>query len=224
MKNRSSLYKAALILVPLLTAACTTTDPYTREEKVSKATWGSFIGGASGAAIGALSGDNGRERRKRALLGAGVGALAGGAVGYYMDRQEAILRSKLEGTGVSVSRVGDTIVLNMPGNVTFATGRAEVKSEFYGVLESVALVLDEYNKTLVEITGHTDSVGAAEYNQTLSENRAQSVGSYLRSQGIPQERMLTYGQGEYLPIGDNDTPSGRQRNRRVELVLVPLTA
>ena len=208
----------------MLAAACTTLDPYTGDEKVSKSTWGAVIGGASGAAVGALSGDNGRERRKRALIGAGVGALAGGAVGYYMDQQEAELRRKLQGTGVSVSRAGDVIVLNMPGNITFGTGRADVKADFYSVLNSVALVLDEYDKTLVEVIGHTDSVGSAEYNQTLSERRASSVGGYLQGQGIPTQRVLTYGQGEYLPIGDNDTANGRQKNRRVELTLVPLTA
>ncbi len=223
MKTKSLLRLSALVLA-VISAACTTLDPYTREEKVSKATWGTVIGSASGAAVGALSGDNGRERRKRALIGAGVGALAGGAVGYYMDQQEAELRRKLEGTGVSVTRSGDMIVLNMPGNITFATGRSEVKADFYDVLDSVALVLEEYNKTLVEVIGHTDSVGASEYNQTLSEQRASSVGRYLQSRGIPDQRVHTYGQGEYMPIAGNDSATGRQANRRVELALVPLTA
>jgi outer membrane protein OmpA-like peptidoglycan-associated protein len=107
------------------------------------------------------------ERKKRALVGAGLGALTGG-VGAYMDRQEARLRAELDQTGVSVTRNGDDITLNMPGDVTFATDSADLNSNFYNVLDSVALVLDEYDQTVIEVAGHTDSTGSASYNQQLS--------------------------------------------------------
>lgn len=221
MKIHSWLRNTVLVILPITAVACTTVDPYTRAEKTSNSTWGALIGGASGAAIGALSGGN---RGKRALIGAGVGVLAGSAVGHYMDRQEAELLRRLEGTGVSVTRSDDMIVLNMPGSITFATARAEVKADFYGVLDSVALVLEEYDKTLIEVAGHTDDTGASGYNQKLSEQRASSVGRYLESRGIADQRVYTYGEGEQFPVADNDSAVGRQRNRRVELVLVPLTA
>ncbi|MEN8131991.1 MAG: OmpA family protein [Pseudomonadota bacterium] len=201
-----------------------TTNPYTGEQQASKAAIGAGIGAAAGAAVGALSGGHSKERRKKALIGAGVGALAGGGVGYYMDVQEAKLREQLQGTGVGVTRVGDEIILNMPGNVTFATNSADVKSNFYSVLNSVSLVIKEYEKTVVEVAGHTDNRGTETYNQSLSERRATSVGQYLRTQGIEHLRLITVGYGESRPIADNDTNAGRQQNRRVELTLAPITS
>jgi len=211
---------AVLTLVPFATGCIT--DAFTGEKKVSRTAAGAAIGAASGAAIGAIAD---KEKRARgALIGAGVGALAGGAVGGYMDLQEKKLRERLAGTGVSVRREGDEIYLQMPGNVTFATDRAEIRADFYDVLNSVALVLDEYDKTIIEVTGHTDSTGPDDYNQTLSERRASTVGAYLGSQGVNPQRIVTQGFGETLPIAENTTPEGRQANRRVELRLVPLTA
>ncbi len=202
--------------------ACTT-NPYTRDREASNAAKGAAIGAAAGAAVGALTGDGADDRRKRALIGAGIGALAGGAVGVYMDAQEAKLREQLEGTGVSVTRLGDDIVLNMPGNVTFDTGRAEVKSGFYPVLRSVALVLDEYDQTLIDVNGHTDSTGGLQLNMDLSNRRAESVAAYLEAQGVIRSRVFTQGFGPHYPLADNSSPAGRQQNRRVELVLKPLT-
>ena len=205
-------------------AGCTTLDPYSREEKTSNATRNAAIGAAVGAVIGLISGDDAVERRQRALIGAGVGALAGGAVGYYMDRQEAELRAQLESTGVSVTRRGDNITLNMPGNITFATDSSDLNPAFFEVLGSVSTVLDKYEQTIIEVAGHTDSDGSVEYNQALSERRAGSVASYLTSRGIMGERIITVGQGELRPVADNSTASGKQQNRRVELTLVPLTS
>lgn len=209
-------------LLGLLTA-CTTLDPYTREEKTSSATKGAAIGAATGIAIGLISGDSSSERKKRALIMGGVGGLAGGGVGYYMDQQEMKLRQQLEGTGVSVSRMGDNITLNMPGNITFAVDSADVSSGFYAILDSVALVLNEFNQTLVEVAGHTDSTGSEQYNQALSERRANSVAAYLRSRQVMGDRLMVVGAGEAYPVAPNDTASGRQLNRRVEITIVPLT-
>ena len=220
--KRISVVCLILITGAFVLQACTT-DPYTGQRKMSKTAWGSIIGAASGAAVGAATGRDSESRRKRALMGAGVGALAGGAVGVYMDRQESKLRQQLQNTGVSVTREGDRIFLNMPGNVTFLVDSSDINAGFYDVLNSVALVLKEYDKTIINITGHTDSTGSDSYNQALSERRAASVGGYLTSQGIDPVRIATDGMGESMPVASNETPEGRQTNRRVELELVPLT-
>jgi outer membrane protein OmpA-like peptidoglycan-associated protein len=206
-----------------LLAGCMTTDPYTGEKQVSKTTKGATIGALAGAAVGALTGGDSKAHRKNALIGAGVGALAGGAVGNYMDRQESKLRAQLQGTGVSVTRSGDNLVLNMPGNVTFATGSSDLNPGFFNVLDSVALVLKEYDKTIIDVAGHTDSVGSDSTNQALSERRATTVGQYLEAKGIADQRVATAGYGKMRPIATNDTPDGRQQNRRVELTLTPIT-
>ena len=200
--------------------ACTTVNPYTREEQTSKAAKGAGIGAAAGAVVGLLTKG---DKLENALIGAGVGALAGGGVGYYMDVQEAKLRQKLEGTGVSVTRMGDNITLNMPSNITFALNSADLNGQFYNALEGVSMVLKEYNKTVIEVAGHTDSSGTDQYNQALSERRAQSVAGYLATHGVSQQRLMTVGAGESHPVASNDTEQGRATNRRVELTIVPVT-
>lgn len=215
---------AAAVMALLAVTSCTTLDPYTREEKTSNAAKGAAIGAAAGVAVGLITGSDSRERKKRALILGGVGAIAGGGVGYYMDRQEMKLRQRLEGTGVSVTRMGDNITLNMPGNITFAVDSSDINSDFYEVLDSVALVLNEFDKTLVEVAGHTDSTGDKQYNQGLSQRRAGSVAAYLRARKVRGERLIEVGGGESYPIASNDTAAGRQLNRRVEITIVPLTA
>jgi outer membrane protein OmpA-like peptidoglycan-associated protein len=212
-----------LLAVAIAATACTTTNPYTGEEQAARASRNAWIGAAAGAAAGLMTGDSSMERKKRALVGAGVGALAGAGVGAYMDRQEARLRTELERTGVSVTRDGDNITLNMPGNITFATGSSDLNAGFYDVLNSVSLVLDEFDQTVIEVAGHTDSTGTNEYNQQLSQRRASSVAAYLRTRQILAERMIEIGMGEERPIADNTSDGGRQANRRVELTLVPLS-
>ena len=201
---------------------CMTTDAYTGDKKVNKTTKGAGIGALAGAVLGAATGDNSKERRKRALIGAGVGALTGAGVGAYMDKQEAKLRAQLQGTGVSVTRSGDNLILNMPGNVTFKTASADLNSSFFKVLDSVSLVLKEFDKTTIDVEGHTDSDGSDQYNQQLSLERANSVGSYLNSRGVNGQRIVTFGAGEARPIASNSTPEGKQQNRRVELKLQPI--
>ena len=215
---------AALMLGSALALpACTTLDPYTREEGPAHAQRQAVIGAAVGGAVGLITGDSSVERKKRALVGAGLGALAGAGVGNYMDRQEAKLRAELERTGVSVTRDGDNITLNMPGNITFATNSSDLNANFYDVLNSVSMVLAEFDKTVIEIAGHTDSTGETAYNQALSERRASAVASYLGTRSVRTDRIITVGAGETHPIATNDTDVGRQANRRVELTLVPLT-
>lgn len=209
---------ATLVMTGLVLAACST-DPYTGQPQISNMAGGAALGAAAGAGLGLLAGgDDGRN----ALIGAGIGALAGGSIGAYMDNQEAKLRAQLQGTGVSVTRQGDSIVLNMPSNITFATDQAAVQPQFYPTLNSVALVLREFDQTLVDVYGHTDSTGSDSYNFGLSQQRAQSVLAYLVSQGLDPRRFESQGFGETRPIADNSTEQGRSANRRVEIRIVPL--
>lgn len=200
---------------------CTSMDPYSGDQKTSNTTKGAGIGAVAGAVVGAASSSK-KDRGRGALTGALVGGAIGGGVGNYMDRQETALRNRLQGSGVQVRREGNNLYLIMPGNITFATGRAEIRSDFYDVLNSVGLVLKEFNQTAIRVTGHTDSTGSASLNQTLSEQRAGSVSSYLISQGVANNRVQSYGEGPRYPIASNDTDSGRQANRRVELELIPI--
>lgn len=200
---------------------CMTYDPYTGEEKTSNATKGSIIGALGGAAIGAATSSK-SDRGKGALIGAAGGAAIGGGIGYYMDKQEAQLRRKLEGSGVRVVRNGDQIELIMPGNITFDLNQSSIKPSFTDTLESVSLVLREFDKTIIQIEGHTDSSGSQSYNQLLSEQRAGSVRDFLLNQNIAPKRTRAVGYGERYPIASNDSAAGREQNRRVELTLVPM--
>ena len=212
-----------MFLAAVFVAGCETINPYTGETQTSNATKGALIGAAAGAVVGLVTGDNSVERRQHALIGAGIGALAGGGIGYYMDVQEAKLRQKLEGTGVSVTRIGDNITLNMPGNITFETASSNLNGDFYRVLDGVSEVVNEYDQTVIEVAGHTDSRGSAEYNLGLSDRRADEVGTYLESRGVMRLRIITVGLGEDMPVADNSTSRGQLLNRRVELTLVPVT-
>lgn len=220
MVDRFSKLAGAGIVVACLTVGCTTVNPYTRETQTSKAAKGAGIGAAVGAVAGLLTKG---DKLENALIGAGVGALAGGGVGYYMDVQEAKLRQKLEGTGVSVTRVGDNITLNLPSSITFATNSADLNAQFYTALDGVSMVLKEYNKTVIEVAGHTDSTGSDQYNQQLSQRRASSVANYLASHGVVNQRLITVGAGESHPVASNDSDAGRAQNRRVEMTIVPVT-
>lgn len=202
-------------------AGCMTYDPYTGEKEVSKATTGSIIGAIGGAAVGAATSSK-SDRGKGALIGAASGAAVGGGIGYYMDRQEAQLRQKLQGSGVQVKRNGDQIELIMPGNITFDLNQSSIQPGFVDTLESVALVLKEFDKTIIQVEGHTDSSGSDSYNQLLSEQRAASVRDFLLNQDIEPKRTRAVGYGERYPIASNDTAAGREQNRRVELTLVPM--
>lgn len=224
MNTKAIKLIVAVTGIGVILAGCETLDAYTQESKTSSATKGAIIGAVSGAVVGLVSGDDAVERRQRALIGAGVGALAGGAIGNYMDKQEAQLRAELEGTGVSVTRIGDNITLNMPGNITFATNSSDLSPQFFDVLTSVGKVLKEYSKTVVEVAGHTDSDGSDSYNLSLSQRRAGAVAQYLEGQQINPQRIITVGMGESRPVADNSTAAGKQQNRRVEITMVPVTA
>ncbi len=203
----------SLVAVSFLSACAT--DPYTGESKVAKTAWGTGIGAAAGAGIGALVGG-----KKGALIGAGVGATSGAGVGAYMDVQARKLRQELVGTGVQVAQQDGRIYLIMPGNITFDTNQATIKEGFKPVLNSVAKVIKEYNKTMVQVYGYTDNTGSAATNNALSLRRATAVSNYLRLQGVKADRLVADGLGSENPIASNATAAGREQNRRVEITLI----
>ncbi len=205
----------------LALVGCQTIDPYTGETKTSNAATGAGIGAVAGAIIGVATASK-KDRKKGALTGAVAGGAIGGGIGYYMDRQEALLREKLAGSGVQIKREGDNIRLVMPGNITFATGKYDINGSFHSALNSVALILSEFDKTAIKVAGHTDSTGSLATNQTLSEQRAASVGNYLTQSQVSPGRVQTQGYGPRYPIASNDSSEGRQANRRVELELLPI--
>ena len=206
----------------LVAAGCTTTDPYRSNPPRNNTGTGAIVGAVAGGLLGYLTNtSDSEEGRTNAMIGAGVGALAGAAVGNYMDRQQRELEQQLSGSGVGVAREGDTLILRMPSDVTFATASANIDSRFYAVLDDVAQVLNTYDQSIVDIVGHADSRGELAYNQTLSEQRASSVAGYLINRGVLRERLYVAGMGETAPIASNDTEQGRAMNRRVEIVIRP---
>jgi len=221
--------KKLLVIISIVSltflSGCETFDPYTGEKKVSSTAKGASIGAGIGAVLAYLSNkdESSKTRKRKVLQAAGIGAIAGGGIGYYMDSQEAKLRKTLRDSGVSVEREGDNINLVMPGNITFVTAGHDLNADFYEVLDSVILVLQEFNKTIIVSAGHTDSRGSENYNQALSERRASSVSKYLLTKGVVDARIESVGFGESAPIADNSTTEGRSLNRRVELSLIPIT-
>jgi len=220
---KSSVLVAGLAVLSL--AACSTANPYTGQQQLSNTAGGTMIGAGSGAVLGAIVGTaTGADPRVAALLGAGIGGLTGAAIGSYMDQQEAELRAQLQGTGVSVTRVGNQIILNMPSNITFGVDSAQVQPTFSETLISVGLVLKKFNKTIVDVYGHTDSTGSDAHNQDLSQRRAVAVATVLANQGIDQRRFYIEGKGETDPIASNASETGRAQNRRVEIQISPIQA
>lgn len=213
---------AAVAAVAL--AACATTDPYTGQPVRNNTALGAIGGAIAGAGLGYLTNTNkSEEGRQNALIGAGIGALAGAGVGQYMDRQQAELRRQTQGTGIEVVRNGDNIILQMPGDVLFATDSDVISGQFFGPLNAISQTINQYPATYVDVVGHADASGPDAYNQALSERRASSAASYLISQGVIRERLFVAGRGESQPRASNATPEGRSQNRRVEVVLRPHT-
>jgi len=218
--KKSQMIMIGLVVAMLPLSACVT-DPETGNRTISKAA----IGGIGGALGGYLLGDlvGGRRDRTEKILGAGIGAVAGAGVGYYMDEQERKLRQQTAGTGINVIRDGDNLVLDMPSEITFGIDSANIDAGFRDTLNQVASTLAQYEKTYVDVLGHTDSTGSDAYNQALSERRASAVADYLSSRGVQSARLATRGYGESQPKASNLDAAGRSANRRVEIRLVPIT-
>ena len=219
MRQKTALLAAIAACVSL--AGCAAMEDFATNPDKAKTRSGTGYGAAAGAVVGLLTAGNNPFRS--AMIGAAGGALVGGAAGNYMDKQEAKLRQQMAGTGVDVVRKGDNITLDMPGNVTFAFNSSDLNAQFYPVLEKVGQTLVEFDQTVIEVAGHTDSVGSEAYNQQLSEQRAKSVSAFLATRGVPAARMVTVGAGEGHPVASNETEEGRAQNRRVEITIVPVT-
>lgn len=217
-KRFTGVAMAAALLAT--TAACVT-DPVTGERRISRAAIGAGAGGLGGYLLGNLIG--GRSDRTEKIIGAGIGAIAGGAVGAYIDRQEQELRARTAGTGVVVERQGDELLLTMPAGITFPINSYEVQPQFRATLDQVAQTLAAYPSTLIDVYGHTDPSGGDAINIPLSQNRAQAVANYLAMRGVNPARIATQGYGSSQPIADNSTEAGRAQNRRVEIRVVPAT-
>ena len=215
---------AVASIAALMAAACTTTDPYSSTPRRNNTGTGVIAGALGGALLGYLTNTNNPdEGRTNALIGAGVGALAGGAIGNYMDRQQRELEQQLSGSGVGVTRQGDNLVLVMPGDVTFDTNQSSIQGRFHAVLDDVASVFNRYDQSLVDIIGHADSDGSDSYNLDLSRRRAESVAAYLNQRGVDANRIYYEGRGESQPIASNATADGKAQNRRVEILIRPFT-
>jgi outer membrane protein OmpA-like peptidoglycan-associated protein len=221
MIMKKNYFVSLAVLAAMLPLAACVTDPETGKKTISKAA----IGGVGGAVGGYLLGDliGGKRDRTEKILGAGIGAVAGAGVGYYMDEQEKKLRQQTAGTGIEVIRDGDNLVLDMPSGITFDVDSSAVKPGFQATLDKVAGTLTQYEKTYVDVMGHTDSTGSDAYNQALSERRASAVSGYLTSRGVQSARLATKGYGESQPKASNLDEAGRAENRRVEIRLVPVT-
>lgn len=220
MHSRFKRHRLGAVLgIAGILVGCATLQEGASSPDYAKTRTGAGIGAAAGAVIGLLTHG---DKLDNALIGAALGGVAGGAIGNYQDRQEATLRARMAGTGVQVVRQADNITLNMPGGITFLTNSADVRAESLPILDKVAGTLNEYHETVVEVAGHTDSVGGAEYNQKLSERRANAVATYLVSRGVEAKRLIVVGNGERSPIASNATEAGRQQNRRVEMTIVPV--
>jgi outer membrane protein OmpA-like peptidoglycan-associated protein len=210
----------AVALSGALVATACTTNPETGRREISRTAIGAVLGAGAGYLFGDVIG--GRSDRTERIIGAGIGAIAGGAVGAYMDRQEAELRRQTAGTGVDVIRQGDELLLRMPAGITFAFDSYAIQPQFQSTLNEVAQTLQAYPSTMIDVLGHTDSVGTDAYNQQLSEQRARAVANYLIARGVQPARIATRGYGETMPIATNETEAGRAANRRVEIKVVPV--
>jgi outer membrane protein OmpA-like peptidoglycan-associated protein len=180
------------------------------------------IGAAAGAALGAGVGLLfGGSDRRNALIGAGIGAIAGAAAGDYLNRQQRRLEQDLAGTGATVTNTGQQLIVTLPDTVTFDVGSSTVRPQFLPDLTEVATSLRAEPSSFIDVIGHTDSTGSAEFNKALSVRRAQAVADLLIARGVQRERVAAFGQGFSQPVATNDTPEGRAQNRRVEIRITP---
>lgn len=210
MENKKIL--VSFLLASTLITGCT--SGFVRPEGSTSYTAG---GALSGAAAGALAGQAIGGNTKGTLIGAAAGALIGTAVGSSMQRQENEFRNVLANSGVGIVNTGNSILLTLPGGLTFKTDQAQIKPEFARPLNSIAYVLNNYPNSVIRIVGYTDSTGSYNHNLTLSQQRAYSVRNYLVAQGVSPERMNALGLGPDMPIASNSTAAGREMNRRVTI-------
>jgi len=217
---KSRLIVSSLAALSLVTVTACVTDPNTGERKISR----TAIGGGGGALVGLLLGGliGGGTGR---IIGAGIGGIAGGAVGYQMDKQIKELKESTAGSGIDVTETdnGQAILVNLPDGVTFDVDSSSLKPQFRTTLDQIAVSMNQYPNSLIDVYGHTDSTGSDQYNQALSERRASTVANYLAMHGVSAARVRSQGFGESMPVASNETIEGRAGNRRVEIKIVPIS-
>ena len=221
-----SKHMTALLVIGSLAISACATDQYGNRRPLTDAEKGAIIGATSGALIGAATS---KKRSKGALIGAVGGGLIGTGVGAYMDKQkqdlEKVLANERNSGAIEIEMLQQNIVrVTMTAQTAFAVNSSQISSGFYSTMDKIANVLVRYQKTELTVIGHTDNTGSDQYNQTLSERRAQSVGQYLSQKGVIPERLETYGKGESAPRASNATEAGRAANRRVEIFVSPIVA
>lgn len=205
----------------LLLSGCVSGDGSSYADPDANAREGALAGAALGALAGAVTGSGtGSDRLSRAIGGAVVGGLIGGIGGTLMDQQEAELRASLGGS-VTVTNMGDYLLVNLPQDLLFATDSAELRPDLVRDLSAVAASLNKYKDSTVEVIGHTDNAGTNAYNLDLSQRRASTVASSLITYGVTASRVRAIGKGEDQPIATNLTPEGMALNRRVEIIIRP---
>ena len=200
--------------------ACTPVDQYSANPN-QRTKEGALTGAAIGAGLGILTGQGGKDKLDRAVVGGAIGAAAGGLIGHNLDRQAAELQAELNDSRIRVVNEGNQLRVVMPNGILFATDSASVQGSIQNDLYTVADNLNRYPNTRVEVVGHTDNTGSAAYNQDLSERRAAAVASILRSAGVSGGRIASYGRGESAPVASNLTADGQAQNRRVEILIIP---
>jgi outer membrane protein OmpA-like peptidoglycan-associated protein len=225
-RSPRNLSLAAIFLAAL--TGCATTDEYGNPRPMGETAIGAGIGTLAGAAAGAAIGSRTADAGKGALIGAIGGALIGTAVGNYMEEQrrdfEKVLADEIAAGDIRVDRGDDhSLVVGMTSATTFDVDSSAIKPGFYSTLDKIAGVVNKYGKTQLVIAGYTDDTGAEDYNQALSERRADAVASYLRGGQVIPERLSAVGYGERMPVASNETETGRELNRRVEISIIPVT-
>ena len=218
--KKSRFVVSSLAAVSLIAVSGCVTNPNTGKKEVSRTAAVGAGGALAGLLLGGLiGGGTGR------IIGAGIGGVAGAAVGYQMDKQIKELKEQTAGSGVDVTEVdnGQAILVNLPDGVTFDVDSSTLKPQFRATLDQIAQSLKTYPNSLIDVYGHTDSTGSDQYNQALSQRRAQTVADYLIMRGVSGSRIRSQGYGETMPIATNDTEQGRALNRRVEIKIVPIS-
>ena len=212
----SKLSLSTALCGAIFLSACTDPNDPNRQTKT-----GALVGAGAGAVVGALMGNDPEERRRNAVLGAAIGGGGGAIIGNQLDKQEADLRAQMGNSNVTIRNTGDRLIVTLPQDILFATDSATLRPDLQRDLRAVGQNLLAYPDTTVQVLGHTDNTGDANYNLNLSRERAQSVANILMNEGVPSFRIQSIGRGEDQPIASNLTPEGRAQNRRVEIVILP---
>lgn len=218
MQFKALLIAAVAAVIGL--TACTPVDQYSADPN-QRAKQGALTGAAIGAGLGILTGDGGKNKLDRAIVGGLVGAAGGGIVGNQLDRQAAELQSEINDSRVRIVNEGNQLRVVMPEGILFATDSATVQTAIQNDLYAVADNVNRYPNSRIEVIGHTDNTGSAAYNQDLSDRRAGAVAAVLRGAGVSGARIVAYGRGESMPVASNLTPEGKAQNRRVEILIIP---